>query len=171
MRTYIVTGMGRSGTSFLAKSLHDQGVHMGDELETDTHTGGYEHPTFLNINKDIITAAGGAWGLGALPVAEEKIIAVGEQFAPRIRQAIESSKREAWGFKEPRLSLTLRVLMPHILEVDDDPFLYVCFRKPEKVAQSLHRLAPANWMIERGVKVAKETNRRLLAYLAEFLEL
>jgi len=61
--------------------------------------------------------------------------------------------------------------MPHILEIDDDPFIYACFRRPEKVAYSLFRRSGHEYDKTRGIKVAKEYNRRLLKFLVDFLGL
>ena len=172
MRTYIILGMGRSGTSFLAKALKDQGVNIGNNFwGRENPNGGFEDWDFVKLNRDIITEAGGAWGIGAIPVSEELILSQKDKFKKRIIDIIQKKKSDKWGWKDPKTTLTIRLFMPHILEVDDDPFIYACFRRPEKVAYSLFRRSGNEYDKTRGIKVAKEYNRRLLKFLVDFLGL
>jgi len=172
MKTYIILGMGRSGTSFLTHALHAQGVNMGRQFKGGRNpTGGYENIEFESLNRKIITEAGGKWGIGAIPIEEEKILEQEAKFQEEIRQVIENNKDTLWGWKDPKTTLTIRLYMPHVLAVDDDPFIYACFRKPQKVAQSLYQRSGNERDKTIGIRVAKEYNRRLLKFLKDFLEL
>jgi len=55
--------------------------------------------------------------------------------------------------------------MPYVLEADDDPFLYVCFRRPEKVADSLFRRD--RMPMEEGEKLAIKHNQRIIKFLED----
>jgi len=58
MKTYIILGMGRSGTSFLAKALKDQGVNIGNNFwGRENPHGGFEDWDFVKLNK-VINGAG-----------------------------------------------------------------------------------------------------------------
>lgn len=175
MRTYIVLGMHRSGTSFLAKALADQGVDMGKRLMGPLRNDPidhYENMDFVELNREILRAANGDKGFfsGTFPVPDEETIAAqAEAFGGKIAAVIEKHRGESWGWKGPYTSLLMPLYMPHVLAVDDDPFVYVAFRRPEKVAESLHRRqgTKPKW----GGKIAREYNRRILRWLWQWLEL
>lgn len=172
MPTYIILGAPRSGTSFLTAALVEQGVHMGDTFYQGPNPyGGYENQDFIDINKDIVIGADQLFGMGAVPVSEEALLASAEKHTGRIRQAIAKNRRDKWGWKDPRTTLLIRAYMPLILETDDDPFIYCCFRRPKYVAASIARCSRAAEDGVRGIEVAKEYDRRLLSFLTDFLEL
>lgn len=165
MKTYIIFGMHRSGTSFLAHALKDQGVNIGKEILGPGvgNLGGYfENVDFLHFNDLLLTEAGGNW---AIVPDEKKIVEVAERHKEKFRKLIAENKSEFWGFKDARTSLTIRAIMPYILEADDDPFLYVCFRMPEKVADSLFRRD--KMPMEEGKKLAIQHNQRIIKFLED----
>ena len=163
-KTYVVLGMHRTGTTFLTKCLERNGVNMGGGK--DKHR---ENPDFLSLNRTILREAGGHWESGTVPLPLEKVLEQQGKFDSKIRETIARNMSPLWGFKDPRTALTVQLIMPHILEVDDDPFIYACFRKPEKIADSLNRRqgTPQNF----GIAIAREYNTRLLNFLWEFCEL
>ena len=163
-KTYIVTGMHRTGTTFLTKCLERNGVSMGGGRDKNR-----ENPSFASLNRAMLNAVGGHWESGAIPLPEEEILTQEGKFDDRIRATIASHRKHLWGFKDPRTALTIRLIMPHILEVDDDPFIYACFRRPEKIADSLNRRqgTPHDF----GLVIAREYNTRLLNFLWDFCEL
>ena len=63
---YIITGLGRSGTTFIAEILKSCGHDMGPYYNELVH-GGYEHPDATNLNKKILN--GNFWG-NASEIAE-----------------------------------------------------------------------------------------------------
>lgn len=169
MRTYIMTGMGRSGTSFLAECLKRNGVNIGHDFymgENPNH--GYENQELVDVTKKILMDAGGADGIHAVPASEDMMKASFIDNKHYIISFINNNKDESWGVKEPRLSLMLDEYLDEITAVDEDPFIYAAFRRPEKVAESLVKL---NNQIDynEALEAAKEYNRRLLKSLAKFV--
>jgi len=163
-KTYIVLGMHRTGTTFLTRCLEKSGVDMGGSGDKYR-----ENPEFKALNRKIIIGAGGGWESGSIPSPEENILAQQGNFDEKIKATIAHHKKQLWGFKDPRTALTARLLMPHILEIDDDPFLYCCFRRPEEIADSLNRRQGTSH--DLGIAIAREYNTRLLNFLWDFCEL
>ena len=56
---YIVTGLGRSGTSFVAQILNSCGLFMGQYFNDEVNAG-FEHPDVVRLNKKILK--GDFWG-------------------------------------------------------------------------------------------------------------
>lgn len=169
MRTYIVQGMHRSGTSFIAKSLFDQGIDMGKNLGEPNWAnphGYYENQDFIKLNTRILKSVGGEWDI--LP-SKERIEMAGNDFKEEIRTLIDNSKGEMWGWKDPRTTVTLPIYLD-ILEEDEDNDVYlICmFRKPKKVAASNEKVG--NRSAERAEEITKDYNERLFDNIKEFLE-
>jgi len=130
MKLFIVLGMHRSGTSALGNALRDSGVDMGKP----SHDGS-ESEDFVSLNGKILTHAGGDW---KNPPSKKAIMATAQKLGGSIKRVIAKNKNdEAWGFKDPRSTLTIEALIPHVETLTDDYVIYACFRKPEHVAQSL----------------------------------
>lgn len=164
MKTYIVLGMHRSATSFLAKALLDQGVDMGKRLMGPGEfnpQGHFENLDFVELNDLILATVGGSWDD---PPSREKIASAGQQVVEKIKSVVEKSKGEKWGWKDPRTSLTLDLFLPFL---EDDVYLFVCFRKPRRVAESLNRRD--GMPIGKGLELARIYNERLLESIKHFL--
>lgn len=135
-----ITGMHRSGTSMVANMLHRCGLFLGEEDElmpatTDNARGHWEHKQFVRINEDILHSLGGAW---YAPPADS--VASSFQRMPEIRQSASAlvdsfSKREPWGWKDPRNCLTL----PFWSDLLSDIKVVICVRNPLEVVESLRR--------------------------------
>jgi len=171
-KTYVIMGMHRSGTSFLARCLQAAGVHIGDRLmggAKGNPDGHFENMDFVELDRKIISAAGGTPLSGAMPPDAQSILSTKPDFDDAISALVKNSVKPSWGFKDPYSALTIPLIMPHILNEDDDPFIYVCFRKPKKVGESLQRRQDLNPVC--GEHIAKEYNERILRFLRDFLEL
>lgn len=162
-RCFIVLGMHRSATSLIAKGLHLAGVNMGTNMlppDSGNPHGYWEDLDFLNLNKMILRLAGGNWY--NVP-DEQKILEVGERADVRgqIKELIEKryAENDLWGFKDPRTTLTIKVIQPFLKE----HFFYVAFRNPVEVAHSLLKRNLGD--MAAHVQVAKEYNRRLFEFL------
>ena len=165
MRTYIILGMHRTGTTFLTQSLQRNGVHIGDNLDIAYA----ENRDFLALNHKIIEATSGSWASGGMPPSIEEILSLQGKFDEDIKATIaRNAKYRRWAFKDPRTSITIPLLMPHVLAVDSDPFIYACFRRPAKIAESLYRRQQLRRDI--GRQVAKAYNISLISFLREFTE-
>ena len=108
MKTIVQLGMHRSATSLVAKGLANE-ISMGKRMlmaNKSQPKGHYEDLRAMNINIRLLKAAGGGW---ANPPSERRILAVAPQFAEDMEKFVaESSHEPAWGFKDPRTTLTVR---------------------------------------------------------------
>lgn len=180
VKTFVVLGMHRSGTSLLAKALHtfnnDPKVSMGatmleDALENaeelglanaSNPQGHFEDDEFMQLNERILAAAGGSW---FKPPTREEIVSVSAQFSDDIKALVKKRSSAIWGWKDPRSCLTLDLFHPHL----DNPHYICMFRDPEDVADSLVRRDKdtIGMYKEYGVNLAKEYNRRILQFISE----
>jgi hypothetical protein len=109
----IVTGMDRSGTSWVASALRASGVFMGERLfraARGNPFGHFEDEDFLNLHIDLLTKANyeglHKYGFPDLPPPTE--IHVSEEHVQRALKLIESRDEYGlWGFKDPRTTLFL----------------------------------------------------------------
>lgn len=128
-----VLGMHRSGTSCLAGSLEEAGIHLGDVVTEAEHNrkGNREHVGIRQLNDDVLAYSGGAWNDpppvvrwdSALAETRDRLVDSFFQHTPR------------WGFKDPRSLLTLP-----FWEAANVPLRYIgSFRHPSAVVASLAR--------------------------------
>jgi hypothetical protein len=137
-----VTGMHRTGTSLVAALLQRHGLWLGDEAEMMPANpynpdGYFENDRLVELNDAILSLFGGSWSSPPrfpeswtddprLDEAKETARAIGASLA---------ANHQAWGFKDPRASLTL----PFWRAVWGDVFVVVTLRNPIETARSLHR--------------------------------
>lgn len=99
----IILGMPRSGTSLLARYLHEvMGVSMGADFipADDANPGGYyEDIEIVGLNKKLLILAGGAWDK---PPNRKAILSA---FAD-MREEMAAAGVSRYGWKDPRNSLT-----------------------------------------------------------------
>lgn len=164
--TYVILGMHRSGTSFIAKALNDMGVNMGSRLLPANKwnpQGHFENLDFVELNTDILEKAGGSWR--DVPTDEAVTIA-GDKFREAIKEVIKKSKDDLWGVKDPRFTLTANLFLPHLME-EEDLYLVCIFRKPKKVAESLKRRS--GLPLDKGLNLARQYNERIIKVIKNFL--
>lgn len=131
--------MHRSGTSCLAGSLENAGVHLGDVVQRSPHNlkGNRESKPLRAINDDLLAFNGGSWD--KIPA---KLHWDAGLRARRDAHIAEFQDIPVWGFKDPRCLLTIpfwREALPHMC-------LVATFRHPASVIQSLSErsgLSPA----------------------------
>lgn len=166
----IVVGMHRSGTSLVSLLLGAVGVYMGPELaalleEVDfrregaaLRLSGYgEAGAFVRLNELLLYRAGASWDRAA-PFLERRdqpafrrsslrwLRAAGWVLLPGMYLAgMPAGYRGAWGWKDPRNSLTL----PYWLTFFPSARIVHVRRDPEAVAASLRRRAEV-WSARRG---------------------
>jgi len=134
-----VAGMHRSGTSMVTRLLNLTGLSLGPEGDllpaTEENPHGYwESRSLMVVNDFILQHFGGGWDL--LPELPEGWHQ-DPQLAPQMRQARALlgafGRQQAWGWKDPRNSVTLpfwQALLPGMATV-------LCLRNPLEVAASL----------------------------------
>src|SRR5262245_11775255 len=136
-----ITGMHRSGTSMVAKVLHESGICLGHATElmpADAHNadGYWEHVKFVQLNEEILNELGAAWDSPPPPDADWKRLCGSPGIRDRVTALLdEFSASEPWGWKDPRTSLTL----PFWLALCPDLQVVVCIRNPLEVAVSLRQ--------------------------------
>lgn len=124
----IVMGMHKSGTTLVAEMVHKGGTPMFSGNHTPDYEGGikYERPLCQEINRSILGLTGMPYSLD--PIWRRRLLPVDPRDAARLREEIGG---QAWGFKDPRTTITYRVwseIFPR------GPRLYV-FRSHEEVMQ------------------------------------
>jgi hypothetical protein len=153
----LVLGMHRSGTSCLAGSLQQRGLHLGEVYEWRPYNlkGNRENQRIMDLNNAVLAHGGGSWDRPPQHVSWSPAQAAE-------RDAIVRELREgcagAWGFKDPRTLLTLAFWRDGIA----DARLVGTFRHPAQVARSLHARDP-NMSLAQGLELWRQYNERLLA--------
>ena len=164
MKVFLVVGMHRSATSLVAKGLHHAGVDMGESLlpanPTNPH-GHYEDLPAVHLNDAILEAAGGSWDR---PPTSEAVRAVG---GAGVAAYVDRRGRTGgmWGVKDPRLSLTWPVWLPHL---PGDLHVIWVRRSRGEVARSLHERdgTPVDVGL-RLAEVSEQSLTRLMATLCD----
>jgi GT2 family glycosyltransferase len=135
----IILGMHRSGTSTVSRLANMMGAYFAPEgkemaSQSDNPKGFWERTDVMQLNDEILNAAGGSWnqlsGLSLNTIsAQEK-----EIFTQRINAIVLGmDAHRPWSLKDPRMCLTLPIWRPS-LEIP--VFLFV-YRNPVQIAQSL----------------------------------
>lgn len=149
-----VLGMHRSGTSSLAGSLEEAGLHLGEVVTQAQHNrkGNRESLAVRDLNDRLLDHNGGAWDRPPASLLWD------DDFRTQRAAVIAAHAADwRWGFKDPRTLLTLAFWREGI----PDLALVGTFRHPLAVAASLERrdgLAP-----EVGLRLWEAYNERLVA--------
>jgi len=140
-----VVGPGRSGTSTVARLLHENlNVCMGHkfrEADEDNQDGYYEDLEFKNLNERFIT---GEVSLGQWETETRKLVNVRRK-----------TYWHNWGLKDPRLCYLLGLYLSFV----DLPTIIRCRRDIELVTKSMQKAY--GWTKEESENVYKDRNRRL----------
>jgi hypothetical protein len=127
----IVTGSGRSGTSAVARLLHDAGISVGHDLiEADESNaeGYFEERSVIVINDHILEDAGMRdWFTAA---SRDDLLKAAVEQERDMRMMIRAAT-PAW--KDPRFCWTLEAWMELMYT---KPRLVVCLRSPSEVVAS-----------------------------------
>lgn len=165
----VITGMHRSGTSFVASLLQAWQIHIGDRLLTgERGTAYFEDIDFLALNRRILAACTPSepghpdWGWiesGTFDVAPLP------SFRAAAAALIANRNRagQAWGFKDPRTSV--------LLDFWDDVLgrearFLLLYRHPWEVADSMLRTGADVWLRHPDYpsRIWTHYNRRILAF-------
>jgi|GEM_PF-569222 len=136
IKTVVLLGMHRSGTSVTMSILEELGVHIGDNIlgKNDSNPlGHFEDLDFINLNDKILKAAKGDWDN---PPSLENILQVEEFFGEEIKSLIRSKNLNVvWGWKDPRTCLTLPLYLKHLKNYK----IIVIERDNQEIANSLSK--------------------------------
>jgi hypothetical protein len=158
----LILGMHRSGTSCLAGSLQQRGLHLGEVHESRPYNrkGNRENQQVMDLNNAVLAASGGAWDR---PPAHLRWDPASEAARDGIIAGLRSGSGGApWGFKDPRSLLTL----PFWQAALPGARLAGTFRHPSRVAASLRARDPA-MAPATALALWLEYNERLLAIHAQ----
>ena len=157
-----IAGAHRSGTSMVARLLHNCGLYLGPDSElvpgrADNPDGFWGNRWFVALNDEVLNELGGAWDLP--PKAEE--VFNNRRLDPlRVKAQLlieEFGSASVWGWKDPRNCLTLpfwRDLLPELKAL-------VIVRNPLEVAYSL-RNRNEDISYSFGLRLWEIYNRRLI---------
>jgi hypothetical protein len=132
VRTIVVLGMHRSGTSAITRALGLLGAEMGPADRLGRH---WENKHLRNVNARLLKAGGGAWD--SPPAGEDWLSTVDSDGLPELakeRIAEEFGDAEVSVWKDPRTCLTMPFWRPLM---GDDPVVVLIHRHPYEVAGSL----------------------------------
>ena len=131
---YIICGSGRSGTSAVARLLHEGGLSVGrDLIEPDASNpeGYFEERAVVAVNEAILNDCGlREW----FSTANREEIRDAASCRAEVMRALADEATPAW--KDPRFSWTLEAWLPFLTE---PPRVIVCLRSPAEVAASVMR--------------------------------
>jgi hypothetical protein len=131
-RVVAIVGMHRSGTSCLAGTLEEAGLHLGKVITEAPHNakGNRENRSIMDLHEELLVYSGGSWDKPPTRLAWS------DEHRARRDEIIRSyGDAVVWGFKCPRTLVTLdfwREAIPNISFVGT-------FRHPLLVAESLAR--------------------------------
>lgn len=134
----IVSGPGRSGTSAVARALHESGVSMGtafDPPSDQNRVGFYEDTAVRALNERIV----GELGLSDVERSSRwpwrsAVLAVAGRYRSEM-ETVAATAQDGW--KDPLFSITLEAWLPYL---PHRPKLIVCLRSPEAYVHSVTRI-------------------------------
>ncbi|MFQ5644615.1 MAG: sulfotransferase [Thiogranum sp.] len=160
---YLVLGMHKSGTTLIARTLHESGIVMGQEFPAGVDYGKakYEARWVQQINDRILGAdrqvLSSTVTSRLLPEKEPS-----EEIYELMRSGIsqQQEKHENWGFKDPRAVLTYpywkKVLPPHKL--------IITYRNPVEVWKRYFR-KDRFWQLRHPFTAWCDYNSQLIRYM------
>jgi hypothetical protein len=159
-----IAGMGRSGTSMIARLLNLCGVELGPTNQMlppapDNPEGFWENVSFMRLNQSILQELGGTWDRPPQGLTEgwEDRQNLGQLRRQAEQLLAPFRDTEPWGWKDPRNSLTLpfwRTLLPELK-------VLICVRNPLAVADSLR--VRDGMPLEKSLDLWLSYNRSALA--------
>jgi hypothetical protein len=153
--------MHKSGTTLVARALHESGIVMGQEFprDADYATVKYEARWAQEITDDILGMSRKRLSLDVTSRALPRD-GVGDELLQRIRQSAAelTGRHQDWGFKDPRAALTYRywkqALPPHKV--------IVVYRDPVEVWRRYARVNH-KWWSRTAFRVWCDYNESILA--------
>ena len=165
----LITGMHRSGTSFVAGLLQSAGLDIGKNLLEANYSnpkGFFENTDFLDFHRSVLSS------LGIEPkgwIVPDEII-VPDEYVSKAKQLIKdnASAVKPWGWKEPRTTIFLNFwsnLLPNA------KFLFI-YRSPWEVIDSLYRRGdrPFYDVPEFALEIWTAYNQKILDFRLQYPE-
>jgi len=165
----LITGMHRSGTSFLVRALNIRGIYLGKESDLisdewrpvyDNLRGHWENDKFFGLTLETLSSNNGTWDKVPEKISITKDI--GKQIELNVSELLQNQTLGA-AIKDPRLILCLESW----IEFLPKNFLIVAiFRNPLKVAESLKKRNGFNY--EKSINLWNFYNEKLLNLLDNY---
>ncbi len=137
----IITGMHRSGTSFLTGALSLCGLYVGAEQDltkpnSENPKGFFEHKELRGVTNGLLAQLGCDWAAVSGFSVSDLMAADIEDFRERIKRFRAQFPGDTTPiFKEPRLCLLLPVFLAEL----ENPYVVFVHRDPVEVARSLRK--------------------------------
>jgi len=139
MKSLLIIGMHRSGTSAVARIANMLGFNLGPtesmgEPSSDNPKGFWELMPVRNLNDFLLQSAGATWD-NPHDFSVDRISEHARFTFFRLAERLVSRLRgdTPWAIKDPRLSLTMNAWRPML----EDPVVLLVYRNPLEVARSL----------------------------------
>jgi hypothetical protein len=138
MKTVLVLGPCRSGTSMLAGVLSTLGIHMGEKesLRRFRHLnqyGCYEDDDLVDLVRRIVIATGCHLTWFGFP-SPSRVVEQKARFDREIRQLVQSKQQDLWGWKFPWTAAVAPLLHSYLT----NPYYIVMRRDPSSTAKSIY---------------------------------
>jgi len=160
---FLILGMHRSGTSFLARCLNVSGVYLGENLllsdrfASDNPKGFWENEEFTKLSSQLLHENNVKWNQIISNLLCSNSLKL--QYKTLVNKLVSESYLAA-GVKDPRLL----IILDSILDVFPENKKYVgIFRHPLKVAESLK--IRDNFSYEKSIELWQTSNLKLLEYI------
>lgn len=134
MKTFIVLGYGRTGSSLVAGTLRELGVNMGTKFRPADEAnlkGFFENLDFYNLNRAVLREKEYD-ALDWPPKELGDFLDCKQRWKTSARRYVEQYQEELWGWKDSRTIFTWHLYEPHV----ENPHFIVCYRNPEAVIAS-----------------------------------
>jgi hypothetical protein len=134
LKTVVILGMHRSGSSVVASLCAGLGVNMGGRLLSgleDNPFGHFEDSDFVTLNEKILHSLNKTWDL---PPSKEEVLSAKPIFENEIK-LLMSGKSGIWGWKAPRTS----ILLPLYNDFLTNPYFIICDRDDQEIAESIKK--------------------------------
>jgi len=165
----LITGMHRSGTSFLARALNLSGVYLG-KLEDivsndwipskDNLRGHWENEQFVQLAEKTLAFSKGSWK--DIP----KNIMINDEIGQKVKTSVKELTEPPLliaGFKDPRILLCLNAWKKFL---PNNILIIGIFRHPLKVAESLKKRNMLSY--KQSLELWKTYNQNMLNFLEKY---
>lgn len=157
MKTIIVIGQPRSGTSVTIGMLKIMGVDLGGPLDERVDPPVHLTPTFenykvMNINNSLLAKTNGSLFYPPDEIGSD------DNLDLQLQEFVAQNKSEIWGFKDPRFSYTFDIWKKYL----PNPYIVFTRREDEKLVDAILRYSftMEHHVIRANIKKYKENVKR-----------
>ena len=162
----IITGMHRSGTSFLVRALNLRGIYLGKFQDLvsddwiffeDNLRGHWEHRKVVEINENTLECSEGSWD--NIPTKIQINETIRKETKDFITELLDHQSLGV-GIKDPRFLINSELWLPFLPK---DFVVVGIYREPLKVAESLKKRNGFDY--DKSINLWKDYNKKLLQLL------